>query len=82
MSHHLWFKGIGKVEEPGLVEFMNLWNESSIEARVEFLKQHVPHLYLFEVEEFSHRHANQLPRGALVALVGLFEGILKVDPDF
>lgn len=73
MKDRLWFKGAGKVTEPGLVAFIRLWDASSVPERVEFLKKWTPHLYDWEVREYSRRQANQLGRGVLIGLVMLFE---------
>lgn len=81
MRYRRWLDRIGKITDPGLVDFIDLWDSATAQERVEFLKQHTPRLHTFEVQEFSQRTANQLREGVLLALLGLFEGSLHVDVD-
>ena len=81
MKNSLWFKGCGKITEPILIEFIELWDESTPATRVEFLKSHAPHLNEFEVKEYISREANRLRRGVLIALCALFEGEAKADSN-
>lgn len=81
MNDRLWFKGVGKITDPGLVDFIEIWDACTPAERVQFLHQHAPLLHDFEIEEHSGRDGRQLRRGVLIALAGLLEGTLKVHAD-
>jgi hypothetical protein len=77
-----WRKGFrSKITETGLVDFIDLWDSSTIEQRAELLRQCIPSLFLFEITEHSQRQAHQLRHGVLLAIVGLLEGSLKIEND-
>lgn len=77
----MWCKGSGKITDPKLVEFAELWDTSSALERIQFLKEHAPHLIDTELAEHSSRRAAQLRKGVLLGLVMLLNGQTTSDPE-
>lgn len=68
-------------KDEALRAFVELWDESTPDARSVFLHQHAPHLVEAMVKEYSKCKATYLPRGVLLALVHIFEGEVQAERD-
>ena len=62
------------MDDEALETFKELWDESTKQQRMDFLRRFAAHLDILSMETYSRMKTDKLRVGVLIGLVGLFNG--------